>query len=88
MGAKQQLFIAITDHLSQIEKLFTKPMKFTFIARDPSNPEMDVLISDDDFDEVKALISRRQDTEPLPAPTIHDYLGLPDSVPRSKGDAT
>ena len=84
MGVKQQLFIAVTEHLGQIEKLFNRPMKFTFIARNPSNPEMDVLISDDDFGEVKALIKRRQDTEPEPAPTTRDYLGLPDSTTKEQ----
>jgi hypothetical protein len=78
MGVKQQLFIAVTEHLSQIAALFSGDMKFTFIARDPTNPEMDVLISDDDFEAVKALLDRRMGTEPEAAPTVRDYLGLPD----------
>ncbi len=51
----------VSRHLEEIEREVFKPdagMKLTFIARDPSNPEADFLMSEDDLSEVAELLIR------------------------------
>jgi hypothetical protein len=48
-------------HMDAIEReVFKKGagMKLTFIARDPTNPEADFLVSEDDLSEVAELLIR------------------------------
>lgn len=58
----------VSRHLDNIEREVFKPgMKLTFIARDPTNPEADFLLSEDDLSEVAELLirsSKREDTRP------------------------
>lgn len=62
MTSKMQAAMRIVaEHLDEIRQEVFKPdagMKFTFIARDPTNPEADFLVSEDDLDEVAKLIAR------------------------------
>lgn len=57
----------VSRHLDAIQREVFKPdagMKLTFIARDPSNPEADFLMSEDDLSEVAEVLirsSRRED---------------------------
>lgn len=51
----------IGQYLDSIEReVFKKGsnMKLTFIARDPGNPEADMLVSEDDLAEIIALVHR------------------------------
>ena len=61
---------AVGSHIDAIEREVFKRgagMKFTFIARDPSNPEADFLVSDDDLVEVAELIARSVKREEVAA---------------------
>ena len=57
----------VSKHLDAIQREVFKAdagMKLTFIARDPSNPEGDFLMSEDDLSEVAEVLirsSRRED---------------------------
>lgn len=56
----------VSRHLDQIKREVFKPgagMKLTFIARDPSNPEADFLVSEDDLSEVAELLIRSSQRE-------------------------
>ncbi len=56
----------VSKHLDAIQREVFKPgagMKLTFIARDPSNPEADFLMSEDDLDEVAELLIRSSQRE-------------------------
>lgn len=46
-----------------IAPLFKPQMQLTIIARDPSNPEADVLVTNDDLDGLAALIERSKPRE-------------------------
>lgn len=46
-----------------IAPLFLEQMNLTIIARDPSNPEGDVLVTNDDLDGLAALIERSKPRE-------------------------
>ena len=51
----------VSRHLDAIEREVFKPgagMKLTFIARDPKNPEADMLVSEDDLGEIAELLIR------------------------------
>lgn len=57
----QRAMQIVAQHLDDIEEEVFKNgagMKLTFIARDPSNPESDMLVSEDDLDGIAALIER------------------------------
>jgi hypothetical protein len=54
----------IVDKMAQLETLFSQPMKLTFIARCPGNPEQELVVtSDDDLDELLACIKRTKARE-------------------------
>jgi hypothetical protein len=56
----------VSKHLDAIQREVFKPdagMKLTFIARDPSNPEADFLLSEDDLSEVAELLIRSSQRE-------------------------
>lgn len=56
----------VSRHLDAIERDVFKPgMKLTFIARDPTNPEADFLMSEDDLSEVAELLIRRSKRDSL-----------------------
>lgn len=56
----------VSRHLDAIERECFKPgMKLTFIARDPTNPEADFLMSEDDLSEVAELLIRSSKRESL-----------------------
>jgi hypothetical protein len=65
----------VSRHLDAIQReVFVKDagMRLTFIARDPSNPEADFLMSEDDLSEVAEVLirsSRREDAR-LPPPAV------------------
>lgn len=52
---QQKLINVLVRH---IEPLFVSGMKFAIIARNPNNNEMDVLMTDDNIDELIALLER------------------------------
>ena len=59
----------VAGHLDRIERDVFKRgsgMRLTFIARDPRNPEADMLVSEDDLDEIAALIERSKNREQVP----------------------
>lgn len=56
----------VAGHLDSIEREVFKRgsgMRLTFIARDPTNPESDMLVSEDDLDQIAALIERSKKRE-------------------------
>ena len=56
----------VAGHLDSIEREVFKRgsgMRLTFIARDPRNPESDMLVSEDDLDQIAALIERSKKRE-------------------------
>lgn len=56
----------VSRHLDAIQREVFKAdagMKLTFIARDPSNPEADFLMSEDDLAEVAELLIRSSQRE-------------------------
>lgn len=60
----------VSKHLDAIQREVFKPgsgMKLTFIARDPSDPEADFLMSEDDLSEVAELLIRSSARENLVA---------------------
>lgn len=60
----------VSQHLDAIEReVFKKDagMKLTFIARDPTNPEADFLVSEDDLSEVAELLIRSSSREDVRA---------------------
>jgi hypothetical protein len=62
----------VSGHLDAIQREVFKAgagMKLTFIARDPSNPEADFLMSEDDLSEVAEVLmrsARRENSAPQP----------------------
>lgn len=67
MSAKMDAAMHIVSrHLDAIQREVFKPdagMKLTFIARDPTNPEADFLLSEDDLAEVAELLVRSSKRE-------------------------
>lgn len=65
MSPKMQKAMEIVSrHLDAIEReVFVPGMKLTFIARDPSNPEADFLMTEDDLVEVAELLVRSSKRE-------------------------
>lgn len=58
----------VSQHLDAIEREVFKEdagMRLTFIARDPTNPEADFLVSEDDLSEVAELLIRSSSREEL-----------------------
>ena len=57
----------VSRHLDAIQREVFKPgagMLLTFIARDPTNPEADFLMSEDDLSEVAELLIRSSNRLP------------------------
>lgn len=52
------LHSAIVSHCKAIEDLFSVPVKVTVVARDPTNPEMEVVVTSDSYDAVIEAINR------------------------------
>jgi hypothetical protein len=80
MSPKMQLAMQIVSrHLDAIERDVFKPgMRLTFIARDPTNPEADFLMSGDDLDEVAEVLirsSKREDVRPALGDASTDARG-------------
>ena len=62
----------IARHLDDIERAVFKKgagMKLTFIARDPKNPEADMLVSEDDLNEIAELLKRSAGRETVKGAT-------------------
>lgn len=56
---QQQLTAMLANVLTKhVEPIFKAGTRFTIIARTPGNDRADVLVSDDDLDEVAALVER------------------------------
>jgi hypothetical protein len=56
----------IGEHLDKIRAKVFKPecreaYRLTFIARDPSNPEADIFVSEDDIEDIVDLLRRTVD---------------------------
>lgn len=54
---------AIADHLADIESYFKPGAKLTLLVRHPGFPERDLIVTNDDFDELIAMVRRRKDAE-------------------------
>lgn len=52
---------AIRKEIANIKRLFLIPMRVTIVARDPNNPEAEIVFSDDDMDGLIATLIRRRD---------------------------
>jgi hypothetical protein len=74
MSPKMEMAMRIVSgHLDAIQREVFKAdacMKLTFIARDPTNPEADFLMSEDDLPEVAELLIRSSQRESLIGPLI------------------
>jgi hypothetical protein len=51
-----------------VEPIFKPGTKLTVIARTPGNNEADVLVTNDDINELAALVARSKAREEVPAP--------------------
>lgn len=56
----QQLRSDISDRCVEIEDLFKVPVKVTVIVRDPENPNMEVVVTNDTFDGVRGAVNRAE----------------------------
>ena len=66
----QRAMQIVSGHLDAIQREVFKadaPMKLTFIARDPTNPEADFLPSEDDLSEVAEVLIRSSAREDVRA---------------------
>lgn len=69
----QRVMQLVGQHLDEIRAELFKPgvdVKLTFIARDPSTPEADILVSEDSLSELAELLIRsgkRDDVRTAPA---------------------
>ena len=67
MSQKMQNAMRIVSaHLDAIQREVFKAdahMKLTFIARDPANPEADLLLTEDDLDQVAEVLIRSRRRE-------------------------
>jgi hypothetical protein len=62
----ERAMLTVFGYMYRIEREVFKPgMKMTFIARDPTNPEADFLLSEDDLSEVAELLIRSSKREQL-----------------------
>lgn len=69
MGTELQLRLQrnLTAVLIQhVEPMFKRGMKLTLIARDPDNPEADVLVTSDSMDGIAALVERSKSRMEIP----------------------
>lgn len=57
---KDSLAAVLIEH---VEPLFRPGMKLTLLARDPSNPEADVMVTSDTMDGIAALVERSKARE-------------------------
>jgi hypothetical protein len=65
---QQQLTAMLANVLAKhVEPIFKAGTRFTIIARTPGNNEADVLVSDDDLDEIVALVEALA-ASPVPGP--------------------
>lgn len=53
----------VGSHLDQIRELFTAGSKITVIVRPPGGDERDFVMTDDDLDEVGAVVERTKARE-------------------------
>lgn len=53
----------IADRLADIEGYFKPGVKLTLLVRRPGLPEQDVCVTNDNFDDMLAMIQRRKDAE-------------------------
>lgn len=57
---EERLRCNISDRLVEIESMFTRPVKVTCVVREPGNPEMEVVVTNDaNVDEIIATLRRR-----------------------------
>lgn len=56
-------YVAAADCLESMSQHWTVPVKLTLIVRQPGFPERDFLVSDDEMDEIIALVQRRRDAD-------------------------
>ena len=57
---KAEFHAFVSNCLDECRAWFLQPgrMKLTFIARDPEDPEMDVVVTDDDLPELHEVLDR------------------------------
>jgi hypothetical protein len=55
-----RLHLRIWSHLDAIAGLFNRPMKLSILVRDPTDPETEVFLSDDEFAEIRAALARAE----------------------------
>lgn len=51
------------DHLEKIRKLFKSPVKITLLVRTPNMPDQDFMLTDDEFDEIRKALNRREEED-------------------------
>jgi hypothetical protein len=67
--------------LDQIAALFKAPVKITIVVRDPNDEQCEVVLTDDNYDEVRKAIGRAEIRETqLPASPVSE----PESGERGK----
>ncbi len=60
VGLNEKLALILMHH---VEPIFKRGTRLTLIARTPGNNEADVLVTNDDLDDVAALIERSKARE-------------------------
>lgn len=53
-----------SGYMNRVRKCFRSHVEVTLIVRQPGNPEGDVLMSNDDFQELRALLDRCERRDP------------------------
>lgn len=79
MSKATALHAEVARHLDEISQLMNPGMRLSFIARDPSNPEADVFISEDSVAGVAAVLERskaRAEVKLTPGDVIRNAMGV------------
>lgn len=87
-----ELKLAVVNALEWLRPPFTEDMKFTFVARHPSNPECHIVVTDDDIEAVRRVLLPPDDGEPVTAEwlrSIHVFGGAEDGpLPANEFEVT
>lgn len=59
----QEVIEQCSDHMTRISRMFKPGAEVTLIVRSPDHPDRDFMLTNDEPDELRALLERR-----LPAP--------------------
>lgn len=70
------LHMAIVQACRDIEDFFSVPVKVTILARDPNNPEMEVLVTSDTEDGIVEAVNRSRTRSSMPTSLADDTSGF------------